>query len=54
MIVEGENPPMDILGGGGAASEVDLAVARLVVPEIPNGVGATWNIATSKDLMTLA
>ena len=37
MIVEGENPPMDILGGGGAASEVDLAVARLVVPEIPNG-----------------
>lgn len=37
MIVEGENPPMDLLGGGGAASEVDLKVARLVVPEIPNG-----------------
>lgn len=37
MIVEGENPPMDILGGGGAASEVDMAVARLVVPEIPDG-----------------
>ena len=37
MIVEGENPPMEILGGGGAASEVDMAVAKLVVSEIPNG-----------------
>ncbi len=37
MIVEGENPPMEILGGGGEASEVDLAVANLVVPEIPDG-----------------
>lgn len=38
MIVEGENPPMEQLGGGAAAaSEVDLAVANLVVPEIPNG-----------------
>lgn len=36
-VVEGDNPPMDLLGGGGEASEVDLAVARLVVPEIPNG-----------------
>ena len=37
MIVEGENPPMETLGGAGTASEVDLAVANLVVPEITNG-----------------
>ncbi|MCI8809184.1 MAG: butyryl-CoA:acetate CoA-transferase [Oscillibacter sp.] len=37
MIVEGENPLMETLGGSGAASEVDLAVAKLVVSEIPDG-----------------
>ncbi|WP_455582250.1 butyryl-CoA:acetate CoA-transferase [Dysosmobacter sp.] len=37
MIVEGENPAIEELGGAGAASEVDLAVANLVVPEIPDG-----------------
>ncbi len=37
MIVEGENPALEELGGGGAASEVDLAVANLVVPEIEDG-----------------
>jgi butyryl-CoA:acetate CoA-transferase len=37
MIVEGDNPPLEELGGGGAASEVDLAVANLVVSEIPSG-----------------
>ncbi|MEE8886586.1 MAG: butyryl-CoA:acetate CoA-transferase [Eubacteriales bacterium] len=37
MIVEGDNEPMDQIGGGGAATDVDLAVANLVVPEIPNG-----------------
>ena len=37
MIVEGDNPAIEELGGAGAASEVDLAVANLVVPEIPNG-----------------
>ena len=37
MIVEGENPALDELGGGGAASEVDMAVAKLVVPEICDG-----------------
>ena len=37
MIVEGENPPMETLGGSGEPSEVDLAIANLVVPEIPNG-----------------
>ncbi len=37
MIVEGDNPEIDEMGGAAAASEVDLAVANLVVPEIPNG-----------------
>lgn len=37
MIVEGDNPPIDTIGGGPAATAVDLAVADLVVPEIPNG-----------------
>lgn len=37
MIVEGENPPMEQLGGSGPASEVDLAVANLIVSEIPDG-----------------
>ncbi len=38
MIVEGENPPMETLGGsGGEPSAVDMAVANLVVPEIPDG-----------------
>ena len=37
MIVEGENPPRDVLGGSGEPNEVDMAVAKLVVPEIPNG-----------------
>ena len=37
MVVEGENPPVAQLGAGGAASEVDKAVADLVVPQIPNG-----------------
>lgn len=36
-IVEGENPAMGILGGGGAPTEVDQAVAKLIVDEIPNG-----------------
>ena len=37
MVVEGEDPPVAQLGAGGAASEVDKAVANLVVPQIPNG-----------------
>ena len=36
-IVEGENPPIGELGGGGAATEVDKTVARLIVDHIPNG-----------------
>ena len=37
MVVEGENPPVAQLGGGGEPTEVDKAVANLVVPEIPDG-----------------
>ena len=37
MIVEGSNPPIAQMGGGGAATEVDETVARLIVEEIPNG-----------------
>ena len=37
MVVEGENPPVAQLGAGGAPTEVDTAVANLVVPQIPNG-----------------
>ncbi len=37
FIVEGSNPPIGELGGGGAASEVDKAVAKLIVNEIPDG-----------------
>ena len=37
FIVEGENPPIGELGAGGPATEVDKAVAELIVEEIPNG-----------------
>lgn len=37
MIVEGGNPPIAEMGAGGAASEVDEAVAKLIVSEIPDG-----------------
>ena len=37
MIIEGNNPPMAELGGGGPASEVDEAVAKQIVEQIPNG-----------------
>ncbi len=36
-IVEGENAPIGELGGGGAPTDVDIAVAKLIVEEIPNG-----------------
>lgn len=36
-IVEGNNAPISEMGGGGAASDVDKAVAKLIVEEIPNG-----------------
>ncbi len=37
MIVEGDNPPIGIMGGGAAPTEVDKTVAKLIVEEIPNG-----------------
>ena len=37
MIVEGDNPSIAEMGAGGAATEVDHAVARLIVEEIPDG-----------------
>ena len=37
MIVEGDNPAIAEMGGGGAPTEVDEAVAKLIVEEIPNG-----------------
>lgn len=37
MVVEGSNPPIAEMGGGAAATEVDEAVAKLIVDEIPNG-----------------
>lgn len=37
MIVEGNNRPLDTMPPAGEPSEIDLAVANLVVPEICNG-----------------
>lgn len=37
MIVEGDNPAIAEMGGAAAATEVDQAVAKLIVEEIPDG-----------------
>ena len=37
MVVEGDNPPVGEMGGGAAATDVDQAVAKLIVEEIPDG-----------------
>lgn len=37
MIVEGENPAIGQMGAGGAPTDVDRAVAKLIVEEIPDG-----------------
>ena len=37
MVVEGDNPPVATLPPSGEPTEVDRAVANLVVPHIPNG-----------------
>ena len=36
-VVEGDNPAVAQLGGGGEPTDVDRAVARLIVEQIPNG-----------------
>ena len=37
MIVEGDNPAIAEMGGAAAASDVDEAVAKLILEEIPDG-----------------
>ena len=37
MVVEGDNPEVAQLGAGAPATDVDRAVANLIVPMIPNG-----------------
>ena len=37
MIVEGDSPAIAQMGGAGAPTEVDQAVAKLIVEQIPNG-----------------
>lgn len=37
MVVEGENPAVAQLGGGGEPTDVDRAVAEQIVSQIPNG-----------------
>ncbi len=37
MIVEGDNPPIGEMGAGGEPTEVDIKVANLIVPQIPDG-----------------
>ena len=37
MIIEGDNPPIDELVDKGEPTEVDKAVAQLIIEEIPNG-----------------
>ncbi len=37
MIIEGDNPPIEEMGAAGEPTDVDMAVAKLVVPQIPDG-----------------
>ncbi|MCF0146213.1 MAG: butyryl-CoA:acetate CoA-transferase [Eubacterium sp.] len=37
MVVEGDNPPVDSMGEAAPPTDIDIAVASYVVPEIPNG-----------------
>lgn len=36
-IVEGDNPPIGSMPGGGEPTEVDVAVAKMITEQIPNG-----------------
>ncbi len=45
-VVEGNNPPIGQIGGGGEPTEVDRAVARLIVEQIPNGACLQLGIGT--------
>lgn len=46
MIIEGDNPGIDLLGGGGASTDVDRAVTDIVVPMIPDGACLQLGIGT--------
>ena len=62
-IVEGTNPPIGQMAAPGAATEVDLKVANLIVPQIPNGAclqlgiggmpNAIGNLIAQSDLQDL-
>ena len=45
-VVEGNDPPIGQLPGGGAPSEVDRAVAKAIVEKIPNGACLQLGIGT--------
>ena len=43
-VVEGDNPAVAQLGGGGEPTDVDRAVAKLIVEQIPNGASLQLGI----------
>ena len=53
-IVEGDNPPIGQMAAAGPASEVDLKVANLVVPQIPNGACLQLGIGAIPDATGMA
>ena len=63
-VVEGSNPPIGQMAAAGAATEVDLKVANLIVPQIPDGAclqlgiggmpNAIGNLIAQSDLKDLA
>ena len=53
-VVEGSNPPIGQMAAAGPASEVDLKVANLVVPQIPNGACLQLGIGAIPDATGMA
>ena len=45
-VVEGDNPPIGQIGAGGEPSDVDKAVAKLIVEQIPDGACLQLGIGT--------
>ena len=45
-VVEGDDPPMGQIGAGGEPSDVDRAVAKLIVEQIPDGACLQLGIGT--------
>lgn len=64
MIVEGDNPPVASLGSAGEPTEIDKAVAKQIVEQIPNGAclqlgiggmpNAVGNMIAQSDLKDLS